>query len=331
MKKIVRLTESDITNMVKRVINEGAIFDELKGYYSKCKSQSPTPTSNRIADEIYDSLTPDSSTFMKIASLGTSTLGTDEVKLIGAFKKLKSFDEFCSTKSSYSKIYKYDMLNDIDGDVDEDEVWKQLSRTVRDLYTRSHTSGSPLGGGGAKPTQTTGGGGAKRTTGSSTPTTVGSGGAQRTTGGGGSQRNVLKQDLTLGSKGPDVASIQSKLGLPPDMGIATYGPKTKSAVMEFQKKIKMPATGIVDNETFNAIMSISGTKKIVKESLSDRTGNLYASINELIDREFDDVDPSDVVRILSNILKHHEGKVYRKKHNINPISKDEVLRNFKRF
>ena len=130
------------------------------------------------------------------------------------------------------------MLNDIDGDVDEDQVWKQLSRTVRDLYTRSHTSGSPLGGGGGKPT-----------TGSSTPTTVGSGGA----------------------------------------------------------------------------------KKMVKENLSDRTGNLYASINELIDREFDDVDPSDVVRILSNILKHHEGKVYRKKHNINPISKDEVLRNFKRF
>ena len=255
MKKIVRLTESDITNMVKRVINEGAIFDELKGYYSKCKSQSPTPTSNRIADEIYDSLTPDSSTFMKIASLGTSTLGTDEVKLIGAFKKLKSFDEFCSTKSSYSKIYKYDMLNDIDGDVDEDQVWKQLSRTVRDLYTRSHTSGSPLGGGGGKPT-----------TGSSTPTTVGSGGAKRTTG--------SSTPTTVGS---------------------------------------------------------GGAKKMVKENLSDRTGNLYASINELIDREFDDVDPSDVVRILSNILKHHEGKVYRKKHNINPISKDEVLRNFKRF
>lgn len=291
--------------MVKRVMNESVVFDELKGYYSKCGYQPTNSTSNSYADEIYDSI---------------DGIGTDEGKLIGVFKKMKTFGEFCSTINSYSKIYKSDMLNDIDGDVDEDEVWKQLSRTVRDLYTRSHTSRSPLGGGGAK-----------RTTGSSTPTTVGSGGAQRTTGGGGSQRNVLKQDLTLGSKGPDVASIQSKLGLPPDMGIATYGPKTKSAVMEFQKKLKLPVTGIVDNQTFNAIMSISGTKKIVKESLSDRTGNLYASINELIDREFDDVEPSDVVRILSNILKHHEGKVYRKKHNINPISKDEVLRNFKRF
>ena len=72
-------------------------------------------------------------------------------------------------------------------------------------------------------------------------------------------------------------------------------------------------------------------KRVINEDLSDRTGELYAGINELIDREFDDVEPSDVVRILSNILKHHEGKVYRKKQNINPISKDEVLRNFKRF
>jgi hypothetical protein len=325
MKKIVRLTEKDITNMVKRVMNESVIFDELKGYYNRCGSQSPTSTSNRIADEIYDSLTPDSSTFMKIASLGTSTLGTDEVKLIGAFKKLKSFDEFCSTKSSYSRIYNSDMLDDIDGDVDEDEIWKQLSRTVRSLYEKPRTKPvSSVGGGGPKPTT---GAGTYRS-GSSTPTT--GGGLKPTTGGGGSRSNVLKQDLTLGSKGPDVAAIQSKLGLPPDMGIATYGPKTKSAVMEFQKKNKMIATGIVDNVTFSAIMSIGG-KKIVKENLSSRTGELYSGINELIDREFDDVEPSEVVRILSNILKHHEGKVYRKKHNINPISKDEVLRNFKRF
>jgi hypothetical protein len=78
-------------------------------------------------------------------------------------------------------------------------------------------------------------------------------------------------------------------------------------------------------------VGVGGAKKMVKENLSSRTGELYAGINELIDREFDDVEPSEVVRILSNILKHHEGKVYRKKHNINPISKDEVLRNFKRF
>jgi hypothetical protein len=72
-------------------------------------------------------------------------------------------------------------------------------------------------------------------------------------------------------------------------------------------------------------------KRVVNENLSNRSGDLYADINELIDRKFDDLEPSEVVRILSIILKHQESRLYRKKHNIQPISKDEVLRNFKRF
>ena len=359
MKKIVRLTERDLTRLVKRVMNESVVFDELKGYYNKCRSQPTNSTSNSHADEIYDSI---------------DGIGTDEGKLIGAFKKMKTFGEFCSTINSYLRIYKSDMLDDIDGDVDSDDIWKELSRTVRGLYEKRITklsSGDSAGNNKllanakqcghnsveeykasnwyCKPSNTNSSdqnsellsnakqcghnsveeyknsgwacGGGKYTS---------SGVRNQTTGSGGSQRNVLKQDLTLGSKGPDVAAIQSKLGLPPDMGIATYGPKTKSAVMEFQKKIKMPATGIVDNETFNAIMSISGTKNIVKESLSDRKGDLYSSINRLIDREFDDVETSDVVEVLNNILDSHKGRAHRQKKGMKPISKDDVLRNFNR-
>ena len=51
----------------------------------------------------------------------------------------------------------------------------------------------------------------------------------------------------------------------------------------------------------------------------------------IIDREFDDLESSEIARVLSNILKHHEGDVYRKKHNIKPISKDEVIKNFQKF
>lgn len=323
MKKIVRLTERDLTRLVKRVMNESVVFDELKGYYNKCRSQPTNSTSNSHADEIYDSI---------------DGIGTDEGKLIGAFKKMKTFGEFCSTINSYLRIYKSDMLDDIDGDVDSDDIWKELSRTVRGLYEKRITklsSGDSAGnnkllanakqcGHNSVEEYKNSGwacGGGKYTS---------SGVRNQTTGSGGSQRNVLKQDLTLGSKGPDVAAIQSKLGLPPDMGIATYGPKTKSAVMEFQKKIKMPATGIVDNETFNAIMSISGTKNIVKESLSDRKGDLYSSINRLIDREFDDVETSDVVEVLNNILDSHKGRAHRQKKGMKPISKDDVLRNFNR-
>jgi len=150
MKKIVRLTERDLTRLVKRVMNESVIFDELKGFFDRCGSQSPTSTSNRIADEIYDSISYQSptSTLGKMAqgaTLGLSGIGTDEKKLIGAFKKMKTFDEFCSTKNSYLRIYKSVMLNDINGDVDEDEIWKQLSRTVRSLFDL-RTRTKPVGG-----------------------------------------------------------------------------------------------------------------------------------------------------------------------------------------
>jgi len=158
MKKIVRLTERDLTRLVKRVMNESVIFDELKRHYNMCGSQSPTSTSNRIADEIYDSISYQSPTstlgkMVQGATLGLSGIRTDEKKLIGAFKKLKSFDEFCSTKSSYSRIYNSDMLDDIDGDVDEDYIWKELSRTVRSLFDLRMSRTKPVssvGGGGQR-------------------------------------------------------------------------------------------------------------------------------------------------------------------------------------
>ena len=119
MRRTIRLTERDLTRLVRRVINESAVFDELKAYYSMCVSQLPNPRSNKLADLIYDSI---------------DGLGTDEVKLISVFKEMKTFDEFCSTIQSYSKSYRSDMLNDIDNDVDTDNIWKELGRSVRNLY-----------------------------------------------------------------------------------------------------------------------------------------------------------------------------------------------------
>ncbi len=119
MRRTIRLTERDLTRLVRRVINESVVFDELKEYYNKCVSKLTTPRSNKFADLIYDS---------------KDGLGTNEAKLIGAFKEMKTFDEFCSTKQSYLKSYRSDMLEDIDGDVDTDNIWKELGRSVRNLY-----------------------------------------------------------------------------------------------------------------------------------------------------------------------------------------------------
>ena len=68
----------------------------------------------------------------------------------------------------------------------------------------------------------------------------------------------------------------------------------------------------------------------VNENLSDRKGDLYSSINKIIDREFDDVESSDVVDVLNNILDNHEGRSHRQKKGIKPISKDDVIKNFKK-
>jgi len=68
----------------------------------------------------------------------------------------------------------------------------------------------------------------------------------------------------------------------------------------------------------------------VNENLSDRKGDLYSSINKIIDREFDDVESSDVVDVLNNILDNHKGRSHRQKKGMKPISKDDVIKNFKK-
>jgi hypothetical protein len=223
MKKVVKLTESDLTKLVKRVMNESAIFDELKGYYQKCGSSRPNSISNRFADSIYDSI---------------DGIGTDEGRLIQTFSDFKTFNDFCSTRASYYNSYKSDMLEDIDNDVDSDEVWKKLSRIVRDLYYK--------------------------------------------------QSNKKESDLLA------------------------------NAIKCGHKSIE---------EYKNSGWSCKGSG-IVKENLSDRKGDLYSSINKLIDREFDDVESSVIVDVLSDILDNHKGRSHRKKHNIKDISSDDVRRHW---
>ena len=71
-------------------------------------------------------------------------------------------------------------------------------------------------------------------------------------------------------------------------------------------------------------------RRVVKEDLSDRKSDLYSSINRLIDREFDDVESSDVVDVLNNILDSHKGRSHRQNKGMKSISKDDVMRNFNR-
>lgn len=70
--------------------------------------------------------------------------------------------------------------------------------------------------------------------------------------------------------------------------------------------------------------------RVVNEELYDQSGELYSKINRIIDGEFSDMEPSDVFEVLSNIAKSYEAMAYRKMKGRGPISKDEVLKNFRR-
>lgn len=75
----------------------------------------------------------------------------------------------------------------------------------------------------------------------------------------GFRHNLLTEaDLTIGSKGAEVESIQKKLGVLPVTKV--FDENTKAAVIEFQTNMGiLPVTGIVDNKTLKKINDNSVT------------------------------------------------------------------------
>lgn len=69
-------------------------------------------------------------------------------------------------------------------------------------------------------------------------------------------------------------------------------------------------------------------KRVIKEN-SDKSDDLYSSINDLIDN-FEGIDESEIIMVLENILAHHKGREGRRKRNVGHLTSDEVRRNFNR-
>ena len=89
--------------------------------------------------------------------------------------------------------------------------------------------------------------------------------------------NVIKSvifegsTLRLGSKGPEVGALQSKLGLPPDNGTPIYGPKTKSAVEKFQRSNGLTPDGVAGPLTQSKLF---GGKVVDKETSQSSAKNM---------------------------------------------------------
>ena len=126
MKRIVRLTEADLTRLVKRVIKEQGI-GEIGGHSYKaveqviqsCSSRGSAArsnTTNRIVDKIYNSL------------IGG---GTDEEALYSAFDSILNMDELCSVAGTYQSTYGESLWEALDGDIDTEGVWSNISQSLR--------------------------------------------------------------------------------------------------------------------------------------------------------------------------------------------------------
>ena len=130
-KKIIRLTEADLTRLVRRVINEqsfgGNSQNAVKQIMDSCRSVELTnANTNQIVDAIYKAI---------------QGAGTDEGAIIGALKLSRDLNTFCTAAANYRRTYGVDLYSDLDGDIDQESVWVEISKVLRDL--QQVTSQSP--------------------------------------------------------------------------------------------------------------------------------------------------------------------------------------------
>jgi hypothetical protein len=155
-------------------ILSGSSQKAVKQVFDSCANASQSPyNTNKIVDGIYRAV---------------QGIGTDESSILAALTATRDLNTFCSAVKNYKTTYGVDLYSDLDGDIDEETLWAQISRILRNL--KPTAGAKPTGGvpqkpmtgakptGGVKPT-----GGAQRTnpavanpTGGVKPT----GGAQRT-------------------------------------------------------------------------------------------------------------------------------------------------------
>jgi hypothetical protein len=123
---------------VKPLVNEQNVISSLvsgssqkavKQIFDSCRSVSKSPSvTNKIVDAIYKAV---------------QGVGTDESSILRALSSIPNFNTFCSAVNNYRTTYGTDLYSDLDGDIDEETLWAEISRILRRIQQ------SPA----AKPTQ----------------------------------------------------------------------------------------------------------------------------------------------------------------------------------
>jgi hypothetical protein len=140
----------------------GSSHKAVKAVFDSCRNVPQSPINiNKLVDGIYK---------------GVQGLGTDEGLILRSLSHIKDLNTFCTAAKNYKTTYGVDLYTDLDDDIDEESVWSQISRILRNLKpaaVATPTTTNPTFGAkpttGAKPTNPTFG--AKPTAAPTKPTT----------------------------------------------------------------------------------------------------------------------------------------------------------------
>jgi hypothetical protein len=117
-------------------ILSGSSHKAVKAVFDSCRNVPQLSiNTNGIVDSIYK---------------GIQGLGTDERLITGALSSIRDLNTFCTAVKNYKTTYGVDLYSDLDGDIDQETVWSQISRILRNLKPTSGTK--PTGGVPQKPT-----------------------------------------------------------------------------------------------------------------------------------------------------------------------------------
>ena len=107
----------------------GSSQKAVKQVFDSCRNagQSPNNT-NKIVDGIYRAV---------------QGMGTNEASIFAALTATKDFNTFCSAVKNYKTTYGTDLYSDLDGDIDEETVWSQISRILRGLKPQTTQPATP--------------------------------------------------------------------------------------------------------------------------------------------------------------------------------------------
>ena len=130
MRRIIDLNENDLKRIVKKVLNERKnilneqAYNSVAKLFQRCKTgdhgkEVMTRAQHRgIAQDIYDAINYEV----------LLVPGTDDPKLKSAFSSIKSIADLCGVAREFENFGYGDLLDEVDGDVDDNEDWTTYVR-----------------------------------------------------------------------------------------------------------------------------------------------------------------------------------------------------------